>query len=395
MNKQMLPYVIEKFAVDVFVKHYWQQRPCIIKQFAPDFCDPIDEHDLAGLAQEPDVDSRIVSNMDGEWQVNQGPFENFEEFCKGRWSLLVQGVDKYIPEIDELSELVAFIPHWRFDDVMVSYSVEGAGVGAHTDQYDVFILQGKGKRRWQVGAPNSSGNTILPHPKLQQVDGFTALIDQELSPGDAVYIPPGHPHKGETLSPCLNYSLGFRTPTNMEALSGILDGLAFEGDKIVEQRYEDPDIAELRDNGNNPFTSNVVCESELKRLKNYMHQLLDSESAENMLMQYLSARSLLNQSGRKLSCSELKGYLNAGFMLERAAGVRAIWREQQASTFQFYIDTHKFSVPSAIQQATIELLNSPAINELPSILNSESEKREWLELLKELVELGFWQMDEH
>jgi 50S ribosomal protein L16 3-hydroxylase len=103
-------FIIEHFDVEVFLANYWQKKPCLIKQFQPNFADPIDENDLAGLAQEDEVDSRIVSNENGVWQVSQGPFTEFELACKGSWSLLVQGVDRYIPEVDSLSQLVSFIP---------------------------------------------------------------------------------------------------------------------------------------------------------------------------------------------------------------------------------------------------------------------------------------------
>ena len=98
---------------------------------------------------------------------------------------------------------------------MISFSNEGAGVGAHIDEYDVFIIQGKGSRRWQVGLPSDYTESI-PHPLLKQINGFTPIIDEVLLPGDVVYIPPKHPHNGVALTDCLNYSIGFRAPTSLE-----------------------------------------------------------------------------------------------------------------------------------------------------------------------------------
>ena len=175
--------IINEFDQAQFLSEYWQKKPCIIKGFVKNFSDPVDEHELAGLAQEPEIDSRIVSYNRNQWLAAQGPFEDFTDRCVGAWTLLVQGVDRYVDEVDELTNLVKFIPNWRLDDVMISFSNEGAGVGPHTDEYDVFIIQGKGQRRWQVGLPGEYEERV-PHPLLKQVDGFDPVIDEVLSCGD-------------------------------------------------------------------------------------------------------------------------------------------------------------------------------------------------------------------
>jgi 50S ribosomal protein L16 3-hydroxylase len=44
----------------------------------------------------------------------------------------------------ELVRPFRVLPDWRLDDLMISFSVPGGGVGPHIDQYDVFIIQGMG-----------------------------------------------------------------------------------------------------------------------------------------------------------------------------------------------------------------------------------------------------------
>ena len=380
-------FIIEHFDIETFLAEYWQKKPCLIKQFAPNFVDPIDEDDLAGLAQEDDVDSRIVSQEKGTWQVSQGPFTDFEPLCKGSWSLLVQGVDRYISEVDSLSQLVSFIPNWRFDDVMVSYSTEQAGVGAHTDEYDVFILQGKGTRRWQVGLP-SKGKTIIPHPLLKQIEGFEAVIDEILSPGDAIYIPPKHPHNGIALESCMNYSMGFRAPTNLEVLSGLLD----ESDNInqVQTRYTDSDIASFRPEG---LSSMEVSVAEIDRIKASITDLLNSQQANKAIMQYLSRQALaIEQEPVAYSFDEIQSMLEDGEEFTKLAGVKAIFSKSQDDIFSFYIDGNAFEIAQTLADQTIALLESEVIKGYPKDFDKQTEnKRVWVKLVTHLVNAGFWE----
>lgn len=379
-------FIITNFNIDTFLADYWQKKPCLIKHFVPDFIDPIDENDLAGLAQEDDVDSRIVSNQKGCWQVDQGPFADFESVCKGNWSLLVQGVDRYIPEVNALSQLVEFIPNWRFDDVMVSYSTANAGVGAHTDEYDVFIIQGQGTRRWQVGLP-SNAKTIIPHPLLKQIEGFDAVIDEILEPGDAIYIPPKHPHNGLALEACLNYSMGFRAPTNVEVLTGLLD----ESDNItaLQTRYTDPEISTLRPNGLSPMAVSV---QELDKLKANMIELLHSPQADEAILQYLSRQGLVTELDIPLyETQEIQNLLDQGHELVKLSGVKPIFKASNLGIFSFFIDGNVFEVEQALTEQTIALLEGDSIKGYSQAIgNNASDKASWVSLVTQLVNAGYW-----
>ncbi len=222
-----------------FLATYWQKKPVVIKQGFKDFVDPITPDELAGLAMENETDSRLVSQHNEKWQVSHGPFESFDHLGETHWSLLVQAVDHWHAPSAALMQPFRALPDWRMDDLMVSFSVPGGGVGPHLDQYDVFIIQGSGRRRWRVGN-NVQIKQHCPHPDLLQVEPFEAIIDEVLEPGDIVYIPPGFPHDGYSLENALNYSVGFRAPSGKELLSSFADyALANE---IGTHRYSDPQI---------------------------------------------------------------------------------------------------------------------------------------------------------
>lgn len=215
-----------------FLENYWQKKPIVLKNALPNLPELTDENELAGLAMEEFVDSRIVENDNGEWQVNHGPFQDFSRWQNGKWSLLVQGVDSYLPEVKRLLETVNFIPKWRIDDVMVSFSMPGAGVGLHLDQYDVFIIQGKGKRHWQAGTVDKSqcqDQVATDLLQLKEPEKFEPIVDEVLESGDILYVPPFSAHKGETIEPCINYSVGFRAPSQQEMLWLFADHLIENG----------------------------------------------------------------------------------------------------------------------------------------------------------------------
>lgn len=258
-----------ELTAEQFLKEYWQKKPLLIKGAFKDFTDPIDANELAGLAMENEIESRIIANQSGQWQVEHGPFESFEKFGEENWTLLVQAVNNWSQDTQALLSAVNFLPKWRIDDVMVSFSTPNGGVGAHLDQYDVFIVQGEGKRRWQVGAPNSSLTQLLPHPDLKQVSEFTPIIDEITQAGDLLYIPPNHPHNGVSIENSMNFSIGFQAPNNQELWSGFADKLLDES--IGETRFPDNE----RTITNQP---ELLEQVDIEKLKSFMKAQLDDES---------------------------------------------------------------------------------------------------------------------
>lgn len=217
-------------APEQFLQRYWQKRPLLLRKALPNFQPPLQGDDLAGLACEPDVESRLVAGcIDSTWRVEHGPLgpERFEQLPEAKWTLLVQDVDKFVPEVAELLEPLAFLPQWRIDDVMVSYSAPGGSVGPHTDRYDVFLIQGQGRRRWQWSeqfAPQLRENC-----DLKMLANFVPEHDEVLEPGDILYLPPHVAHYGVALEPGLTFSLGFRSPDQRQLMMDLAEGVAERG----------------------------------------------------------------------------------------------------------------------------------------------------------------------
>jgi len=208
-----------------FLSQYWQQRPLLIRGALPDFIAPIDADTLAGLAMEDMIESRIVSFDQGSWALAHGPFQAKDFERDSPWTLLVQGVDQWLPEVAALRGCVDFLPAWRFDDVMVSYAVDGGSVGPHFDRYDVFLLQGEGQRLWRVGQYCDESTPRLEHDSLHLLANFETVEEYVLNPGDALYIPPGYAHWGIAQGECTTFSLGFRAPTLADLSDRLLESV--------------------------------------------------------------------------------------------------------------------------------------------------------------------------
>ncbi len=230
--------------VDKFLHDYWQQRPVVLKSALPDFQDLLSPEELAGLALDEDVESRIIQYLpeQSRWAFYPGPQkeDTFLNLPESHWTLLVQSLDYHLPEAAELMNQFNFIPGWRREDLMVSYAAAHGGVGPHVDQYDVFLIQGMGRRHWRVGSVDTTTQDYFPHPLLRQVAPFESVLDATLEQGDILYIPPGAPHDGTALEACLTYSVGFRAPSKPMILERLIDQLA-QQDETAAPRYKDTD----------------------------------------------------------------------------------------------------------------------------------------------------------
>jgi 50S ribosomal protein L16 3-hydroxylase len=237
-----------------FLRDYWQKRPLLIRNAFPDFETPVMPEDLAGLACEEAALSRIVIHdkaTDG-WTLRTGPFreEEFPGMPHHDWTLLVQDVDKWDPDIRAMLRHFDFLPRWRIDDVMISFAAPGGSVGAHIDQYDVFLLQAHGHRRWQIDASEAMGNgrpssDFREGVELKLLREFHPTHDWVLSPGDMLYLPPNVPHHGVAEDACLTFSVGMRAPSAAELLGDFVDTLLMDADESV--RYRDDDLAPPKD----------------------------------------------------------------------------------------------------------------------------------------------------
>jgi 50S ribosomal protein L16 3-hydroxylase len=214
-----------------FLRGYWQKRPLLVRgalqQLAGARGELRDLRTLAALAARDDVESRMVERRGGQWKTAHGPFPRFH-LRKSGATLLVSGINLHLAAADALLRRFAFIPQARLDDVMVSYASPGGGVGPHVDSYDVFLLQGPGRRRWTWWFSGKRQSTVVES-------------------GDLLYLPPGVKHDGMALEPCFTYSIGFRAPRGAELGAAFLDWLHRRG--LPDARYRDPRLAPARHAG--------------------------------------------------------------------------------------------------------------------------------------------------
>jgi 50S ribosomal protein L16 3-hydroxylase len=229
---------------DDFLTDYWQKRPVLIRRAFPGFVSPLSPEALTGLALEEGVASRLILEQGGErpWELRLAPHEPgaFAALPTTHWTLLVHEVDRWIPAVGRLLDGFRFLPGWRLDDVMVSYAAPRGTVGAHIDHYDVFLLQGLGRRHWSIeSARRAPGAESIPGLDVRLLERFEPDTEWVLEPGDMLYLPPRTPHLGVALDPCLTYSIGFRAPHQKELAAAFGADLGERGDAGV--RYEDPD----------------------------------------------------------------------------------------------------------------------------------------------------------
>lgn len=235
-----------------FMAEYWQKKPLLIRGAMPDFRGLLDPSELAGLACDADVPARLIQfdparQQAGDgWQVAQGPFddEDFTSLPPQHWTLLVQGVNHVLPEAQDLLSQFNFIPNARLDDVMVSYAPTGGGVGAHIDSYDVFLLQGAGKRRWRIS--QQTDLRLIPDAPLRILSHFECEQEWVLEPGDMLYLPPNVAHWGISEDDdCMTYSIGFRAPAARELAIEFLEACRQDG--LPDELYRDPDLQPVTD----------------------------------------------------------------------------------------------------------------------------------------------------
>jgi len=226
-------------SVEEFLRDYWQKKPLLIRQAVPGFKGLLDPQQLIELSCLEDAQARLVKQNRGNWQLAHGPFEP-DEMAKlrGKWTVLVQGVNHVLPEATELLKRFNFIPHARLDDLMVSYAPKGGGVGPHFDAYDVFLLQGCGHRRWQISTQED--RSLIPGAPLRILQRFDVEQEWVLEAGDMLYLPPHCGHNGIAEDDCMTYSIGFRTPAYQELAEQFL---VYLQDRIdVDGMYADPDL---------------------------------------------------------------------------------------------------------------------------------------------------------
>ncbi|MEY4599516.1 MAG: hypothetical protein RLZZ445_2313 [Pseudomonadota bacterium] len=227
-----------------FLQRHWQKKPLLARTGLTEFADLMTRKNLIELALLPKAESRLITRNGRQWSVRHGPFrrQDFAKLPDRDWTLLVQGVDLLLPRARELLGRFDFIPYARLDDLMVSYAPPGGGVGPHFDSYDVFLLQGEGRRRWQISSQRDL--TLVNGAPLKILRDFKPTHEWTLESGDLLYLPPRYAHDGVALSDCITLSVGFRAPSAQDLCARFLD---FMQDNLdASGLYADPGLKPTR-----------------------------------------------------------------------------------------------------------------------------------------------------
>ncbi|SIS74888.1 50S ribosomal protein L16 3-hydroxylase [Neptunomonas antarctica] len=370
-------------SVETFLRDYWQKKPLLIRNAFPDFEPPVSADELAGLACEDDVESRLVLQNAGgtNWELENGPFsdERFSSLPASHWTLLVQAVDHWVPEANALLEQFRFIPSWRIDDLMISYATKGGGVGPHYDNYDVFLIQASGQRRWEIGgifgedSPRRDDTPVMILPEWDAQETFI------LNPGDMLYVPPRLGHNGTAESDnCMTYSVGFRAPSHADILRQFTD---YVGEQLKsETRYSDPDLTLQSSPGQ-------ILQTDIEKVRSIMTTYLNEpDLLENWFGEYMTEQKYPEQSGPSedaelYAVEVLTEYLEDGGLLYRSEGSRFAYREKQDGGAVLFVN----GIACEISPDSVDFAR--ALCDLPAISAIDVPTREAQEVVTELYNM--------
>lgn len=339
----------KNFKAEAFLRDYWQKQPLLIRNPWQQWQNPLSPDELAGLACEDHVESRLITQMTDDWNAEHGPLPatRFGELGKSPWTLLVQAADHHVPDVAALIAPFRFIPNWRIDDVMVSYASDGGGVGPHFDHYDVFLVQGLGQRRWQIGGMCDDHTGLRSHEDLLLLADFEAAQEWVLNPGDMLYIPPGIAHNGVAVGKdCMTYSIGFRSPSRKELIGNWCDDLmpALTDD----DRYCDPDLSVQSNPGEIP-------QAAIDRLHAMLTETLNDRAAfARWFGEYNSTPRYPDTDWRPeepIETEHLRGLLTADHPLLRNSASRFSFVREEEDELLLFVDGECF--PCAAETAAV------------------------------------------
>lgn len=330
--------VLGGITAEQFLAEYWQKKPLLVRNGLPEIIGLLQPQDVQELALEEHASARLIRQKDrnpNEWHVKSSPLTkgDFQKLPK-LWTLLVQAVDHYSFDLSELWKKFPFIPQWRRDDIMVSYAPKGGSVGKHFDFYDVFLVQGHGHRRWQLGQMCDVNTAFVPNQPLKLLPEIDVQFDEVLAPGDLLYVPPGMAHYGVAEDDCLTFSFGFRMPNVAGMMERISD--QFSTNTLLQNPVLDIARKQISQIGEMNAT-------ELSYLKDLvLAQLQDSSALDAAIMSYMSEPKYPDNIPEpdEIEADDLKEILHEGYevLLEPASrllytennGVLSFWGNGEA-----------------------------------------------------------------
>ncbi|NUF15521.1 ribosomal protein uL16 3-hydroxylase [Acinetobacter lactucae] len=325
--------VLGGITAEQFLAEYWQKKPLLVRNGLPEIVGLLEPQDVQELALEEHASARLIRQKDrnpNEWHVKSSPLTkgDFQKLPK-LWTLLVQAVDHYSFDLSELWKKFPFIPQWRRDDIMVSYAPKGGSVGKHFDFYDVFLVQGHGHRRWQLGQMCDVNTAFVPNQPLKLLPELDVQFDEVLAPGDLLYVPPGMAHYGVAEDDCLTFSFGFRMPN----VAGMMERISDQFSANILLQNPIADIARKQMN-----QIGEINTTELSYLKDLvLAQLKDSSTLDAAIMSYMSEPKYPDNIPEpdEIEADDLKEILHEGYEVLLEPASRLLYT-QKDKTLNFW-----------------------------------------------------------
>ncbi|MFC6053097.1 cupin [Acinetobacter sp. Ac_877] len=351
--------ILGGITAEQFLAEYWQKKPLLVRNAMPEIASLLEPKDVMELALDENVTARLIKQKDrdpNQWSVKSSPLlkADFQKMPK-LWTLLVQAVDHYSFDLAELWKKFPFIPQWRRDDIMVSYAPKGGSVGKHFDFYDVFLVQGYGHRRWQLGQMCDAETDFVAGQPLKLLAEMDIHFDEVLAPGDLLYVPPGLSHYGVAEDDCLTFSFGFRMPN----VSDMMDRV---GDKFSENELlRNPLIDIIRDQVG---SIGEVSSNELEYLKDkIMEQLQNSNVLEDAIMTLMSEPKYPENipEAEEIGAGDLEEALKEGYKLCLEPSSRLLYTEQDDDVL-FWANGEGVCVSEAFTEHLKQLADGQIVN---------------------------------
>jgi len=319
--------VLGGITAEQFLAEYWQKKPLLVRNALPEIANLLEPNDVMELALDENVSARLIKQKDkdpNQWSVKSSPLTkaDFQKMPK-LWTLLVQAVDHYSFDLAELWKKFPFIPQWRRDDIMVSYAQKGGSVGKHFDFYDVFLVQGHGHRRWQLGQMCDAESKVVAGQPLKLLPEMEVNFDEVLAPGDLLYVPPGLSHYGVAEDDCLTYSFGFRMPNVAEMMDRVSD--KFASDQLLKNPLTDIIRDKISQIGQ-------ISQAELEYLKaELLAQLQNPTVLEDALMSLMSEPKYPENipEAEAIGTGDLEEALDQGYSLILEPASRLLYTEDE------------------------------------------------------------------
>lgn len=318
--------VLGGITAEQFLREYWQKKPLLIRNALPEIINILEPNDVMELALEEHVTARLIKQKDkdpNQWTVKSSPLikGDFQKMPK-LWTLLVQAVDHYSFDLAELWKKFPFIPQWRRDDIMVSYAPKGGSVGKHFDFYDVFLVQGYGHRRWQLGQMCDANTEFVAGQPLKLLPEMQVDFDEVLAPGDLLYVPPGLSHYGVAEDDCLTFSFGFRMPN----MADVMDRVS---DKFADNTFLKNPLIDIQ--RQQPNSIGQISKSELDYLKTLLlERLQNSTELDNAIISLMSEPKYPDNIPEpdEIEADDLREILDTGYEILLEPASRLLYAEQ-------------------------------------------------------------------